>query len=127
MLPQDIPYERALASPPSMELDMFVWQNILEGPEDMLSPDNVGRMPALSRRYGDGQLVLLKAIHELGTLSVAVDSGYFHEEMLNGFITRKTPCVTWRIEAGTIVGYGRSFEEALCKLLIVAKYKHGKG
>ena len=122
MSAKDIPYERALALPPSMDLDIFMWHNVLEGPEDILLPDNVGRMPALSRRFGDCQLVLLKAIHELGAINIAVDPNLFEEARAKGFIIRQRPCIVWRIEASGVVGYGRSFEEAMCKLLIVAQY-----
>jgi hypothetical protein len=120
-----MPIERALALPPSLELDMYIFQHIIQGPEDMLEGMNIGRLPAFSRKFGDCQILLIKAIMELGCLSVICDPGYFHEAQLKGFMVRKTPCIVWRVSAQTdkYVGYGRNFEEALCKLHIYAKNK----
>lgn len=123
MLPQDISYERAKALPPCLELDMFVYANIMEGPEEMLLPSNVGRLPGFSRRYADGQMLLIKAVNELGRLTIDMDPALFETAVERGFFTRKTPCVVWRIASDNHIGYGRNFEEALCKLLIVAKYE----
>ena len=118
----DMPYERALAMPPCLDLDMFVWHNILEGPEEAFESERIGHLPALSRKYGDSQLVMLMVIHEMGSINIAVDAAYFPEAAMKGFMVRKTPCVVWRIEASGVVGYGRNIGEALCKLLIVNKY-----
>jgi hypothetical protein len=123
MRSQDIPYERAKALPPCLELDMFMFANILEGPDDMLLPENLGRMPGLSRKYGDSQMLLLKAVHELGRITIDVDPNLFEVAVEKGFFVRKTPCIVWRVASDDFVGYGRNFEEALCKLLMVAKYE----
>jgi hypothetical protein len=118
---KDIPYARALALPPSLELDMFVFANVLQGPDEMLAAENMGRLPGLSRKFGDCQMLLIMAVKELGSLTVDVDPGFFEIAVAEGFIVRKKPCVVWRIAAATAAGYGRNFEEALCKLLIVTK------
>ena len=120
---RDITPERAIGLPPSLELDMFMFANVLQGPEDMLRTENLGQMPSLSRKYGASQMVLLMAVHELGQLSVDVSPTYFGVAKEKGFIVRKTECIVWKIAAATATGYGRSFEEALCKLLIAAKYE----
>lgn len=120
-----MPYERALALPPCLDLDMFVWHNILEGPEEALESDKIGHLPAVSRKYGDSQLCMLKAIHELGKMTIEVDPSFFQAAVDGGYMIRKTPCVVWRVEADGVVGYGRNLGEAMCKLLIVHKYaKH---
>jgi hypothetical protein len=117
-----MPYERALALPPCLDLDMFVWHNILEGPEEALEGDKIWHLPAVSRQYGASQMVMLMAIHELGKLTIEVDPTLFNAAVENGHMIRKTPCVVWRVEASGIAGYGRNLGEALCKLLIVRKY-----
>ena len=118
-----MPVERALALPPSMELDMYVFSNIVDGPDEMMQDENIGRLPSFSRKFGDCQMLLVKVVMELGQISVVMDPGLFGEAVAKGFMVRKTPCIVWRISAADFVGYGRNFEEALCKLLIVAKTK----
>ena len=122
---KDMPYERALGLPPSLELDMYVMHNIVQGPDEAMSPDRIGSLPAFSRKFGDCQMLLVMAAHEVGQLNVVCDPSYFQEARDKGFIKRLRPCVVWRIESSGKVGYGRNFGEALCKLLIVTKYVKG--
>lgn len=102
---------------------MFVYANILEGPEDGLMPGNLGRMPAFSQKFSDCHMLLIKALMELGELKTEISAGLFDEAVRLGFMVRKRPCPVWRMEAGGLVAYGRSFGEAVCKLLIVSKYR----
>lgn len=121
MLSWNIPFERAIALPPGLELDMYVFANVLQGPHDAVSPDRIGGLPGFSRKFGDCHMLLVMASQELGALTVESGPELFELASKAGFMARKNPCITWRISAGGVVGYGRNFEEALCKLLIVAK------
>ena len=121
---KNMPYERVLAMPPCTELDMYIFANIIEGPEELLEDHSIGQLPSFSRRFADCQMLLIKAGMELGPLTVTIDPTMFAEASRLGFMIRKTPCVVWQIKSSEFTGYGRNFEEALCKLLIVAK--HGK-
>lgn len=116
-----MPRARALALPPSLELDLYVMANVLDGPDEMLEIQNLGRLPGFSRKFADCQMLLVMAAKELGQLSVDIVPEMFEYAVQQGFMVRKKPCVVWRVAAGDKVGFGRNFEEALCKLLIVAK------
>jgi hypothetical protein len=108
-----------------MDLDMYVYANVVDAPMDG-SPDEIaGRLPAFSQKFGDCHLLLIKAMMELGGFTTELDPSFFFDAKKEGFILRKTPCPVWRITAGLVIAYGRSFEEALCKLLIVAKHQAG--
>lgn len=123
MAVRDMPKARAIALPPSLELDLYMMLKVLDGPEDFAREENFGRLPGFSRRFGDAQMLLIKAINELGPLNFSMDPSYFPEAKAAGFFMRETPCVTWRVSCGSGVAYGRSFGEALCKMLIVANVK----
>jgi hypothetical protein len=116
-----MPRSRALALPPSLELDLYVMANVLDGPDEMLEIENFGRLPGFSRKFADCQMLIIMAVNELGPLSTYMSPDLFSIAVDAGFMVRKRPCVVWRSEAGGFIGYGRNFEESLCKLLIVAK------
>lgn len=123
---KDIPWVRALALPPSLELDMYVMANVLCGPDEALSVENLGRLPGFSRKFADCQILLIMATQELEELTVEASPCLFELAVKDGFIIRKRPCMTWRVSSRQATGYGRNFEEALCKLLIVHKCKYGR-
>lgn len=119
-----MPLDRALALPPCMDLDMYVWANVLEGPHDMLTGDKIGSLPGLSRSLGQCGPVLAMAMMEYGPLTMSVSSGHFMEAAEKGFVIRKRPCPMWKIHsAGGQEGFGRTFPESLCKFLMAAKLR----
>jgi hypothetical protein len=121
--------KRALAMAPCMDLDVYVFAKILEGPEDMLEPSRMPSIPAFSRVFGACHMLLIKAVHEFGPLRVDMNPAYFGAAIACGFMIRKTPCPVWKIsnQGCSVIGYGRSFEEALCKMFIYHKMCPGKG
>ena len=118
--PQDIPPERALALPPSLELDMFIYSRILDGPEDALHPTRVGSLPSFSRRLSDCGPMLIMVMMELGPVNLDISPDFFHEAKAKGFMVRDRQVPTWRLESAKVgvVAYGRTFPEVLCKALI---------
>ena len=123
-LPQEITPERALALPPSLELDMFIYARILDGPEEVLSPTRVGSLPSFSRKLSDCGPILIMAMMELGEVKIMVDPVFFHEAKAKGFMVRDRQVPTWRLESvqHDVVAYGRTFPEVLCKALIWNKF-----
>lgn len=116
-----MPLERALALPPGIELDMYVMANVLEGPDETIEIKNLGRLPGFSRKFADCKMLLIMATQELGRLGIDCDPNHFAEAVDKGFIIRKRPCIVWRIDTKDNIAFGRTFEESLCKLLILVK------
>jgi len=120
---EDWPVERALSMYPSLDLDMYIYANVITGPMDMIRNGSVTGIPQFSRVFGDCKILLVMAQMELGCMMVDMSPDYFPDALREGFIIRKTPTPTWRISVGSgLMSYGRSFEEALCKLLILHKF-----
>jgi hypothetical protein len=109
----------ALGLYPCVELDVFIFRHFLDGPD--LPPG--ASIPAVSRAFGSCHMVLVKLIMEYGNLDyVRFSPDYFVEAKQAGHINRKTNCPVWKTAIGGKVGYGRTFQESLCKLGIVLKY-----
>jgi len=125
MRAQDMDFKRALAMAPCLDLDVFVFAKVLDGPEEMMESSNMASIPAFSRVFGACHMLLIKAMNELGAMTIEMGPQFFDEASFRGYMVRKTPCPVWKITAGKIIGFGRNFEEAVCKLLITAIHRPG--
>lgn len=118
----EIPVSRALALPPGLEFDLFFFSRVMDGPTEVIDMGGTGSLPQFSRSLAACGMVLVCIVMELGEFHVAMGPQFFHAALAAGFIERKKECPVWRINAGKLVSYGRTFPEALCKLLILARF-----
>ena len=114
-----MPPEEALKFYPSMELDIYVFEKVLQGPFDVVKETRgLGMVPSFSRQFKDCYPLLIMAIMSSPKLEISADEGAFVEAVRLGQLVRKNEIRMWRIKDGDIVGYGRTFPEAICKFMI---------
>lgn len=115
----DMPPEEALKFYPSMELDIWVFDKVLQGPYDIVDELKANNaIPSFSREFKSCYPLLIMAIMASPKIEISVDEGAFHEAVMKGQMVRKNEIKLWRIRDGEIVGYGRTFPEAICKFMI---------
>ena len=114
-----MPPEEVLKFWPSMELDIWVFEKVLQGPYDVVEElRGAGMVPSFSRDFKVCYPLLIMAVMSSQDIKISVDEGAFYEAVSRGQMVRKNEIRTWRIKDGDIVGYGRTFPEALCKFMI---------
>ena len=115
----DQPPEEMLKFYPSLELDIWLFEKVLLGPFDVVEETkNLNIVPQFSRKFGDCYPLLIMAIMSSDKLEVSADEGAFAEAVRKGQMVRKNEIRTWRVKDGDLVGYGRTFPEAICKFMI---------
>ena len=111
--------EEVLKFYPSLELDIWVFEKVLQGPFDIVEETkNLGLIPNFSRRFGDCYPLMIMAIMSSPNINISVDEGAFYEAIQKGQLVRKNEIKMWRVRDRDIVGYGRTFPEAICKFMI---------
>lgn len=130
MNPAAVTAESALKLRPSVALDVFVFEYVLGG---MLPSPEVGaaspgtQIPSFSRRWADSHLLLIKLMVENreDKLEVQLGDQFYDLASAAGHVASEKPVPVWKLSllSGKHVAYGRKFEEALCKLSIVAETK----
>jgi hypothetical protein len=115
----NMPVEEVLKFYPSMELDIYVFDKVLQGPYDIVEETRgLAMVPSFSRKFGDCYPLLIMAIMSSPKLEISADEGAFVEAVRKGQMVRKNEIRTWRVKDGDTVGYGRTFPEAICKFMI---------
>ncbi len=115
----DMPVDEVLKFYPSMELDVYVFEKVLQGPFDVVEETKALHvLPQFSRKFSDCYPLLIMAIMSSEKLEVSADEGAFVEAVRRGQLVRKNEIRVWRVRDGDIVGYGRTFPEAICKFMI---------
>lgn len=130
MNPAAVTAESALKLRPSIALDVFVFEYVLGG---MLPSPEAGvaspgmQIPSFSRRWADSHLLLIKLMVENrdDKLEVQLGDQLYDLAVTAGHVATEKPVPVWQLSlpAGKHVAYGRKFEEALCKLAILAETK----
>ena len=111
--------EEVLKFYPSMELDIWVFEKVLQGPFDIVEETRgAGAVPSFTRKFSDCYPLLIMAIMSCQKLEISADEGNFVEAVSLGQLVRKNDIRTWRVRDGDINGYGRTFPEALAKFMI---------
>lgn len=120
----EMPPDEALKFYPSLELDIWVFEKVLQGPFDVvMETRGTGMVPSFSRKFSDCYPLLIMAIMSSPRLDISVDEGAFVEAVRKGQIVRKNEIKMWRIKDGDFVGYGRTFPEAICKFMICKTFE----
>ena len=115
----DTPPAEALKFYPSFELDVYIFEKVLQGPFDVVAEvRGVNLIPSFSRKFSDCYPLLIMAIMSSPKLEISADEGAFVEAVRQGQLVRKNEIRVWRVRDGDIVGYGRTFPESLCKFMI---------
>lgn len=117
-----IPVSRALSLPPGLEFDLFFFSRVMDGPKEVVDMGGADALPQFSRSLSACNMVLITVIMEIGKFTVDMGPQYFDLASDAGFVVRKTPCPIWRLSTDNLVSYGRSFQEAICKLLILHRF-----
>jgi hypothetical protein len=138
MEPAKITPEMALASPPGLGLNVFVFEYVLGGVVERSAPmygrdagqsdrEEPYRIPNCSMLFGDCHMVMIKVMAENQEDELVVSWGGQHFDAAKGlrFISSEKQVPVWRLSLGGGVAYGRSFQEAICKLAIVLEMKRG--
>jgi hypothetical protein len=96
----------------------------MDGPQEIMQMEGASVLPQFSRSLAACGMVLVCIIMELGEFTVDMGPQYFHAALASGMIERKKECPVWRITSNKnkMVSYGRTFPEALCKLLILSRF-----
>lgn len=115
----EMPPEDVLKFYPSLELDIYIFEKVLQGPYDIVEETRGSSMiPSFSRKFSDCYPLLIMAIMSSEKLEICADEGAFAEAVRKGQMVRKNEIRTWRIKDVDTVGYGRTFPEAICKFMI---------
>jgi hypothetical protein len=119
--------EAALLFRPGFELDVFIYRYIFDGVLEAVDTP-AGKalerpIPSFSRRADAAKALLIKMIMENRDVYVTIRFG---EELCDlgraaGQIHTEKVVPTWQVAMGDHKGYGRSMEEAICKLAIVTR------
>ncbi len=120
MQPAKITPELALALPPGIGLNMFVFDYVLGG-----LAEDPNRVPNCSMTFGDCHMIMIKVMAENQESELGVSWGQQHFDAARGtgFVRVDKPVPAWKLTLGGAVGYGRSFQEAMCKLAIVLQMR----
>ena len=121
MNPNAVTAESAVGLSPGVALDVFVFEyvigGLLDGPQMQI--------PSFSRRLADSHLLLIKLMLENreDRLEVQLGDQLYDMAAAAGHVTAAKPVPVWQLKlpAAKQVAYGRKFEEALCKLSIIAE------
>ncbi len=105
-----------LLLPPCIDLDRYVLHHVLEAPAEF----SVRLSPTM--RFADCHAVLVKLSLEGCVLESSFGESNFNAAFLANQVARKNAIPMWRVSFGNHHGYGRNFEEALCKLAICRRF-----
>jgi hypothetical protein len=114
----------ALRLPPGPALDVFVYEYVLGGMiERGPTSGEPVKLPACSRKFSSCHVILIKLIVEASGKDLVTSFGKqnFEAAKKGGFLAKPYVSPTWKVSLGEDIGYGRSFQEAICKLAIVIK------
>jgi len=77
--------------------------------------------------FGACHMILIKVMAENQENELGVQWGeqHFDQAKRSGFVLLEKPGPVWRLSLGVANAYGRSFQEAVCKLAIVLEMKLG--
>jgi hypothetical protein len=114
-----MPPEEVLKFYPSLELDIWVFEKVLQGPFDIVAETRgAGAVPSFTRKFSDCYPLLIMAIMSSQKIEISVDDGAFVEAVNLGQLVRKNAIQMWKVRDGDMVGYGRTFPEAIAKYMI---------
>lgn len=114
-----MPAEEVLKFYPSMELDIWIFEKVLQGPYDVVEELRGGSViPSFSREFKSCYPLLIMAVMSSPKLEVSADEGAFYEAVQKGQLVRSNAIRIWRVRDGEFVGFGRTFPEAICKFMI---------
>ena len=114
----DLKPEEALSLPASQSLDKYMFDTVLEGPQDV-----PGELPLFSKKMDQCMPILIQLMMEGGEMSISVDPKMYQDALSGGFVTPGRPTSIWRAKNSRYVGYGRNMPEAICKLSICEKFR----
>ena len=117
--PRGVTAEMALRMPPSIELDVFIFENVVGGPEDIKDMSKGRIIPSFSRKFADMHPLLIKLMAEHGDMHVGWGKQYYDAAHGGRFVRDGDPIPVWAIKVGEHDAYGRSFQEAVCKMTIL--------
>jgi hypothetical protein len=117
----DMPPKEVLRLYPSIDLDKFVLDKVLDGPLDFIEETGAS-LPMFSQRLGACYPIIISLTNNNEELRIQSGLEFFAEAIVNGQMVRKTETVTWKVSDGKYVGYGRVLSEAICKLAICRKF-----
>lgn len=119
--------ETALKLLPGFELDVFIYRYIFDGVLETVATPKGARLerpiPSFSRKADASKMLLIKMVMEADQRQVNI---YFGDEWWQlghnaGHLPFDKPFPTWKVSIEGRDGYGRTIEEAICKLAIVKK------
>ncbi len=123
--PQSV--EAGLKLLPGFELDVFIFRYVLDGIVEMSQTPKGTRLerpiPNFSRSADAAKMLLIKMVMEADQKQANI---YFGEEWWGqghnvGHLPFDKSFPTWKVSIQGRDGFGRTLEEAICKLAIVTK------
>lgn len=117
----------ALKLLPGFELDVFIFRYIFDGILETVNTPAGKRLerpiPSFSRRADAAKMLLIKMVMQadLKQANIYFGNEWWDSGHLAGHLPFDKPFPTWKISIEGRSGYGRTFEEAICKLAIVTK------
>lgn len=121
--------EAALLLRPGFELDVFIYRYVFDGVIEILDTTAGKRMehpiPSFSRRADASKTLMIKMVMENSEIPIVIKFGdeLCDEARSAGHIHTDKIVPVWKMVMGINTGYGRSVEEATCKLAIVIKMR----
>ena len=119
----DMPPREVLKFWPSMELDIYVFEKVLQGPFDVVEElRGAGIVPSFSRDFKACYPLFIMAAMSHPKIEISANGSNFMEAISRGQMVRKNDITTWRVKDGDIVGYGRTLPESLVKFMICSTF-----
>lgn len=113
--------EQALACKAGLDLDVFVWEYVWDGqPGDM-----GGQVPPFSRKADAAKMLMIRMFVDHGPFQMLVEHGtrMYRDAVSAGHVYDGPEIPVWYFAALGESGFGRTYEEALCKLAIIIERK----
>ena len=123
-----ITLDRALLLSSGLELDHYVWTQVFELIDQLdlmamlLDPPNRNKMPAFSKNTASTHMILVWLCSAGAILTISL--GEYTDEAIAKLqmVERERKYPVWKIVSSEgDTGYGRTYQEAMCKLAILRK------
>lgn len=105
---------------PGLELDVLVFRRVFDG---IVDPEYApaGHVPSFSRNTHASKAVFIKTIIESDTRTAVIEFGqeHFPSAAAAGHVPPEKAFPVWKVTIDGMTGYGRTQEEAVCKLALL--------
>lgn len=113
--------ETYLSGRAGFQLDVFVFEYVLDGLVDGVRPEQV---PSFSRRAEAAKVLMIKMLMENPDEHMLVCFGdHWDLARQAGQVVNDKPIKMWRVAIGNSVGFGKTYEEAVAKCAVVARMR----